>query len=231
MASDVLAIIPCYNEEECLKIVVEDLKEKTASVDFIVINDGSSDGTYKVCIDNNYPVINFPFNLGLANAIQAGMRYAYRSGYNYALQFDGDGQHLPEYIPEMIRHMHEGDLDIVIGSRYMDKNSRGLRGLGVRFLRIAIWIATRKKLYDPTSGLRLFNRKMIGRFAKHMNYGPEPDTLVYLMNQGAKVLEVPVAMRERLAGESYFSTLIAARYMLRMFVSIIIIQWFRGKEI
>jgi len=230
IALKVLAIIPCYNEGQSLKRVVENLKIKAAAIDFIVVNDGSQDDTHEVCADNNYPVINIPFNLGLASAVQTGMRYACDNGYAMALQFDGDGQHLPEYIPEMIDLMQETGADIVVGSRYMQKSSRSLRGLGGSLLRIAVKIATGKKLSDPTSGMRLFNRKMIEKFAYHMNYGPEPDTLVYLMNQGAKVFEMPVTMQERKAGKSYLSTLVAINYMLRMFVSIMIIQWFRVKE-
>ena len=226
----VLAIIPCYNEEQSIKNTVENLKAKAVTIDFIVVNDGSRDNTHKVCIDNNYPVIDIPFNLGLANAVQTGMRYAYDNGYDMALQFDGDGQHLPEYISGMVGLMQESSADIVIGSRYMFKSSRSLRGLGVSFLRVAVRIAAGKKLTDPTSGMRLFNRQMIERFATQMNHGPEPDTLVYLINQGVTVLESPVTMQERKAGKSYLSALNAANYMIRMFVSIVIVQWFRMKE-
>ena len=226
----VLAIIPCYNEEQNLKNTVEDIRSKAASVDFIVVNDGSRDNTRKICDENNYPVINIPFNLGLANAVQTGMRYAYNNDYDMALQFDGDGQHLPEYISEMVNLMQEASADIVIGSRYMRKTSQGLRGIGVSLLKVAVRIVTGRKLSDPTSGMRLFNRQMIERFAIQMNHGPEPDTLVYLINQGATVLESPVSMQRRKAGKSYLSALNAANYMLRMFVSIIIVQWFRVKE-
>ena len=184
----VLAIIPCYNEEQNLKDTIDNLKTKAETIDFIVVNDGSQDNTHKVCIDNNYPVIDMPFNLGLANAVQTGMRYAYTNGYDMALQFDGDGQHLPDYIPAMVRLMREASADIVVGSRYVTKTSRGLRGAGVRLLRIAVRIATGTTLSDPTSGMRLFNREMIERFAIQMNHGPEPDTLAYLINQGAAVL-------------------------------------------
>jgi hypothetical protein len=147
-----------------------------------------------------------------------------------ALQFDGDGQHLPEYIPEMVALMQQTSADIVIGSRYLGTSPRGLRGFGGKLLRVAVRIATRKRLTDPTSGMRLFNRKMIERFENRMNYGPEPDTLAYLMNRGIVLLETPVTMQERKAGKSYLSAPKAANYMLRMFISIIIIQWFRAKE-
>ena len=226
----VLAIIPCYNEEQSIKNTIDNIKAKAETIDFIVVNDGSQDNTYKVCITNNYPVIDIPFNLGLANAVQTGMRYAYLNEYDMALQFDGDGQHLPEYIPEMVRLMQDTNADIVIGSRYAMKTSRGLRGIGVGLLKVAVRIATGRKLSDPTSGMRLFNRDMIERFAIQMNHGPEPDTLVYLINQGAAVIELPVTMQERKAGKSYLGALGAANYMLRMFVSIIIVQWFRVKE-
>ena len=235
----VLAIIPCYNEEKNLKSVVENLKAEVPSIDFIIVNDGSQDNTHEICVENHYPVIDIPFNLGLANAVQTGMRYAYNNNYEMALQFDGDGQHLPEYIPQMIKFMQETSADIIIGSRhimkksthkqdiFMKKGPLSLRGLGGNLLRLTVKITTGKTLTDPTSGMRLFSRKMIQEFAKHINYGPEPDTLTYLMNLGISVLETPVIMQERKAGKSYLSAFNAVNYMLRMFISIIIIQWFR----
>jgi glycosyltransferase involved in cell wall biosynthesis len=227
----VLALIPCYNEGESIKNTIDNLKLKTPDIDFIIVNDGSKDNTHDVCIENNYPVIDLPFNLGLSNAIQTGMRYAYNKGYEMALQFDGDGQHKPEYIHEMIRKMQDTSADIIIGSRNLEKDSRGgMRGLGQCLIKLAIRITTGKKLTDPTSGMRLYNRTMIKKFAHQMNYGPEPDTLVYLMNHGVSLIETSVTMQERKAGKSYLTSLNAVNYMLRMLVSIIFIQWFRVKE-
>lgn len=230
MIPKILAIIPCYNEAESIKITVESLISKAPNVDYIIVNDGSNDNTLQVCLDNNFPVINMPFNLGLATAVQTGMKYALSKSYDMALQFDGDGQHLPEYIADMISQMQVLSADIIIGSRYTQKASLNLRGLGGRLLRIAIKIATRQDLTDPTSGMRLYNHKMIKRLASQMNHGPEPDTLVYLMNKGARVGESPVTMQERTFGKSYLSALIAANYMLRMLVSILVVQRFRTKE-
>jgi glycosyltransferase involved in cell wall biosynthesis len=226
----ILVIIPCYNEDGSLKQTVESLKLNSPNIDFIVVNDGSLDNTLKICVDNYYPVINLPFNMGLTAAIQTGMRYAQKNSYDMALQYDGDGQHLSEYIAGMVELMKESSADIVIGSRYMLKTSLNVRGLGGKMLSAAVKISTGKRLSDPTSGMRLFNRKMIKKFACFMNFGPEPDTLAYLMNQGVTVYEMPVKMRERTTGKSYLNAVSAASYMLRMFISIIIIQWFRGKE-
>ena len=229
----VLVIVPCYNEEGSLEQTITDLKEKYVDIvtgGYIVINDGSSDGTREICEKNQFPVINMPFNLGLSNAVQTGMRYAYMGGYDMAMQFDGDGQHLPEHIPEMIKCMLETSADIVIGSRYMQKTSSSLRTLGGWIIKIAVRLVTGKKLTDPTSGMRLYNSKMIERFANRINYDPEPDTLAYLINQGIKIVEIPVTMQERKAGKSYLSALNATSYMLRVFVSIIFVQWFRAKE-
>jgi len=237
IATKTLVIVPCYNEEGSLEQTIANLKGKIidiatleGTVSYIVINDGSSDNTKGICEKNQYPLIDIPFNLGLSNAVQTGMRYAHICGYDMAMQFDGDGQHLPEYIPEMIKCMLETSADIVIGSRYVQKTSRSLRTLGGSLIKIAVKIATGKKLSDPTSGMRLYNSKMIERFASQINYDPEPDTLAYLINQGIKVVEIPVTMQERKAGKSYLSALNAVSYMLRMFVSIIIVQWFRAKE-
>ena len=223
----VLAIIPCYNEEKNIISVVDNLKDKAPFVDIIIVNDGSQDNTYKVCIDNSFPVINIPFNLGLANAVQTGMRYAYIKNYDIALQFDGDGQHLPEYISQMVDLMQESSADIIIGVRKLNK---GLRAIGSACLMFLIKITTGKTITDPTSGMRLFNRKMIEEFAKHINYGPEPDTLAYLINKGVNIYELPVTMQERQFGKSYLNLINGIIYMLRMFVSIIIIQWFRRRR-
>ena len=226
----VLAVIPCYNEEKSIKDTVENLKQKAPYIDYVVVNDGSQDNTYQVCLDNEYPVIDFPINLGITGAVQAGMRYAHINGYDMAIQFDGDGQHLPEYIAEMVRLMQTTSANIVIGSRYINQTSKGLRGFGGALIRFAVKITTGKSLTDPTSGMRLFDRQMIDRFANNINYGPEPDTLVYLMRQGVTVLECPVTMQVRKTGKSYLSALASAKYMLHMFVSILIVQWFRIKR-
>lgn len=226
---DILLIIPSYNEEKNIETVVGELVEKFPQLDYLVVNDGSADRTGQICRERGYHMLDLPVNLGLAGCFQAGMKYAYRKGYRYAIQFDGDGQHRPEYVEAIRRKMDEG-YDIVIGSRFVDRpKDWSARMLGSRLLSGAIRLTTGARVVDPTSGMRMFNREMIREFALNLNYGPEPDTVSFLICQGARVAEVPVEISERLAGESYLKPLVAARYMVRMLISILVIQNFRKR--
>ena len=158
------------------------------------------------------------------------MKYAWQRGYAYAIQFDGDGQHRPEYIDSMRRKMEEG-YEIVIGSRFViGKKDFSMRMIGSRLIEAAIFVTTGVKVQDPTSGMRMFNREMIGEFALNINYGPEPDTISYLLKQGAKVAEIPVIIEDRAGGESYLKPAIAAGYMVRILISILLIQNFRKRK-
>lgn len=224
-----ILIIPAYNEEESLFSTVKSVQEKAPHVDYLIVNDGSKDGTAQVCRDNKFPFLDLPINLGLAGAFQAGMKYAYRHGYDCVIQFDADGQHLPEYIDSMIEAIKTND--IVIGSRFIKEGKpRSLRMAGNTLLEKTIKITTGQTIKDPTSGMRAFNKRMIKYMALGMNMGPEPDTVSYLIKRAnAKVVEVPVKMQERMAGESYLSLNTSIKYMLRMMISIIFVQFFRKK--
>mgnify|MGYP005797056319 FL=1 len=129
----------------------------------------------------------------------------------------------------MRKKMDEG-YDIVIGSRFVDSpKDFSPRMVGSRLIAGAIRLTTGVRIADPTSGMRMFNREMIQEFALRLNYGPEPDTISFLVKQGARVAEVPVKIAERLAGESYLKPLVAAKYMVRMLISILFIQNFRKR--
>ena len=229
---NLLIVIPAYNEETNIVKVVENIKSCSAvHQKYIVINDGSNDRTASICKDAGFPLLDLATNLGLADAIQAGMQYASKHGYDAVLQFDGDGQHNAKYITSLCETMEREYCDIVIGSRFVHKKMPvSFRMAGASLLKFLIWITTGCNISDPTSGMRLFNKKMIEDFAWNLNFGPEPDTLVYLMRQGAKIIEVPVKMNERHGGESYLNFANALRYMLHMCVSILFVQWFRKKK-
>ena len=211
MMSDLLVIIPAYNEAANIERVVSHLTESFPQYDYIVINDGSRDKTAEICRRNQFHLLDLPVNLGLSGVFQAGIRYACEKGYSSVIQFDGDGQHRPEFIGRMKKKLDEG-YDIVIGSRFVNaKKSASLRMLGSRMLSLAIRITTGAVIHDPTSGMRMFNRKMMEEFAAGLNYSPEPDTISWLIRRGAKVAEVPVLMDERPGGKSYLTPVTAAR--------------------
>ncbi len=228
--SEVLIVIPAYNEEKSIERVVNHIINDYPQYDYVVINDGSKDNTAKVCKKNGYNLIDLPVNLGLAGAFQTGLKYAYRQGYEYAIQYDGDGQHKVEYVDKLLEEMKKGN-DIVIGSRFVEEKKPGtLRMLGSRLISFSIRLTTGKKITDPTSGMRMFNRAMLKEFAMNINYGPEPDTISYLLKQKVKVSEVQVEMDERMEGESYLNFVRSMSYMLRMVMSILIIQNFRKRD-
>ncbi len=228
--SDLLIIIPAYNEAENIERVVNRLISEFPQYDYVVVNDGSRDRTGEILKENHYNYLDLPVNLGLAGGFQAGIKYAFLKGYSYAVQLDGDGQHRPEYLEAMLEKMKEG-YDIVIGSRFLHARKPGsMRMLGSNLIQAAIRLTTGAVIKDPTSGMRMFNRKMIEEFAKGLNYGPEPDTISYLLKQGARVAEVQVVMDERTCGVSYLTPVNAARYMIQMLVSILFIQNFRKRE-
>lgn len=229
MNSDLLIVIPAYNEEENIETVVTFIQEKYSQYDYVVVNDGSKDQTAEICKKNGYELLNLPVNLGLAGAFQAGLKYAYVKGYSYAIQFDADGQHRPEFIEPMLEKIKEG-YDIVIGSRFVKvKKDSSLRMIGSKMITVAIKMTTGKRVSDPTSGMRMFSRNMIKEFAQNLNYGPEPDTVSYLLKNGASVSEVPVQMDERQAGESYLNLANSCKYMVKMLISILFVQNFRKR--
>ncbi len=228
--SKLLIVIPAYNEEGNIVHVVNELVAHYPQYDYVVVNDGSRDHTAALCRQNGFRLIDLPVNLGLAGAFQTGLRYAAENGYDCALQFDADGQHKPEYIQPMLDELESG-ADIVIGSRFLTvKKPKSLRMLGSYLISWAIRLTPGQAICDPTSGLRMFNRRMVADFALNLTYGPEPDTISYLIKNGAVVREIQVQMGERLTGTSYLNFTRSIQYMLKMGLSILLIQWFRKRE-
>ena len=228
--SDLLIVIPAYNEESNIEKVVDRLIKGFPQYDYLVINDGSRDRTGEICRARGYEFLDLPVNLGLAGGFQAGLKYAAKKGYRYAVQLDGDGQHRPEYLEAMMKKMEEG-YDIVIGSRFVGaKKPLSMRMIGSRLIEWAIRLTTGVTIKDPTSGLRMFNQNMIREFAGGLNYGPEPDTVSYLIKAGARVAEIPVIMDERVQGASYLTPVKSVFYMAKTLLSILLIQSFRKRE-
>ncbi|WP_242370418.1 glycosyltransferase family 2 protein [Adlercreutzia muris] len=226
----VLAIIPAYNEEANIVSTVEDLKRNAPGIDYVVVDDGSRDATRDLCLEHGYPLIPLPVNLGLAGGFQAGMKFALSHGYDFAVQFDADGQHSAAYIWPMVEHAGSSGSDIVVGSRFCaQKKPLSARMVGSELITAIMRLTTGTKIEDPTSGMRLFNKKMIAQFANNYDYSPEPDTLALVIRGGGVVTEISVEMRDRVAGESYLSFTKSVAYMLRVGVSILFLQWFRKR--
>lgn len=230
MEPRVLAIVPAYNEQDSIVATVEDLRTYAPDVDYIVVNDGSKDNTEKICQEQGYNHLSLPVNLGLAGGFRTGMKYAYSHGYDYVVQFDADGQHSAAFIRSLVDKAIEDGADIVIGSRFCtQKKPITPRMMGSSLITLMIKLTTGTKLTDPTSGMRLFDKEMIELFASESDFSPEPDTIAHLARGGAKISEVQVEMRERMAGESYLNLSRSVTYMLRVCISILFIQWFRKK--
>lgn len=229
MVGKLLVIIPAYNEEGSIQKTVDHLIADHPQFDYVIINDGSKDHTLEICRRNHYNVVSQPVNLGLAGAFQTGMKYACKHGYDAAIQFDADGQHRPEYIESMFEKLQEG-YDIVIGSRFVkEKKPKSLRMTGSNIIESLIHMTTGTVIHDPTSGMRMYGKRIIRLFANEVNFDPEPDTIAYLIRCGAKCAEVQVKMDERTAGQSYLTLSKSAQYMAVQCVSILLIGCFRKK--
>ena len=227
MKMKTLIVIPAYNEALNIVKTVNDIKQNAPDVDYVVVNDGSKDNTLEVLKEHNFNYIDGFCNLGLFGAVQTGFKLALLNDYDIVIQFDGDGQHSAKYIQPLIDEIENGN-DIVIGSRFVtEKKPVTARMLGSRLIAFSIRLMTGKKIADPTSGFRAYNRACIKDYANDMNNPPEPDTLVYMLRKKRKIKEVQVQMSEREFGESYLNLMNTIKYMSRMMVSIFLIQPFR----
>lgn len=224
----ILAVIPAYNEEACLATTVAGLVATCPDIDYLVINDGSVDGTEQICLEQGLNHLCMPVNTGLTSVFRTGMKYAMRHDYDAVVQFDADGQHLPDYIAPMAQALEEQDADIVIASRVLAGEAPvGLRNVGSKMISWLIRRTTGAVITDPTSGMRLYNRRMIELFATGFDVQPEPDTIALVARRGGRIIEVGARMQERQAGESYLTTGASVKYMMRMFLSILLYQWLR----
>ena len=218
-----LIIIPAYNEQDNILPLIKLLRNY--NYDFLVINDCSRDNTEKILVENKINHLCLPINLGIAGVTRVGFKYAKDNGYDCTICIDGDGQHRPEYVEDLIKEIENG-ADYAVGSRFVDdKKPMSMRMLGSRIICWLIKIKTGKTVYDPTSGMRALGRKVIEEFAQSMNFYAEPDAMCYLIHKGYNVKEIQVEMKEREAGVSYFhNPFKSIYYMFSVILSILFIQ-------
>ncbi len=222
----VLVIIPAFNEEENIEDTVRRVMEAVPEYDYVVVNDSSGDATLAICRNNGFRVLNLPINLGIGGAVQTGFKYAELKGYDYAVQIDGDGQHDPKYIKPMMEALKSNNADMVIGSRFIEKEgfqSYAIRRWGIKYFSVLIKLLTGRVITDPTSGLRLMNRNIIGKFAaEYPRDYPEPETALSVLKDKYKVAEIPVVMHERQGGRSSISIKAGAYYMIKVTIAIFV---------
>ena len=221
-----IIVIPAYNEEGNLEKTVRDIRENAPDFDYVIVNDCSTDNTLGMCREKGFSYLNLPVNLGIGGAVQTGYRYAYYHGYDLAVQFDGDGQHSAKFLAQMAQVLEETESDMVIGSRFIEKEgfqSSGLRRIGIRYFSLLIKLLTGKTVTDPTSGMRMINRKLLKKFThEYPKDYPEPESVVTVLSEKHKVTEIPVVMNEREEGISSISLRNSVYYMIKVSFAVVI---------
>lgn len=228
-----LVIIPAYNEEGAIVNTVKNLKAICPEVDYVIIDDCSKDHTLEIAKQNKFRVIHLPINLGIGGAVQTGYKYAYENNYDVAIQMDADGQHDPQYIPELIKKVEEGN-DLVIGSRFVEKEgfqSTFIRRMGIILYSKIIKLFTKKEIKDTTSGYRAASKKVIQLFAKHypVDY-PEPETNAFIAKNDFKIVEIPMKMKERDSGASSITPIKSIYYAVKVGLAVVLACIFKNRE-
>lgn len=236
----VLMIIPAYNEEESIFDTVSSILDYRKKVDFdldyVVINDGSTDNTKKILDENHLNAVHLIMNLGIGGAVQTGYKYALEHDYDVAVQFDGDGQHDIESLDSLLEPIRQKEADLVVGSRFVGEVKSGfqttfMRRFGIGVISNLIRWTTGQRILDTTSGYRLANKNIIQQFAqRYPSKYPEPESIVHILKRKYKVVERPANMFERTGGVSSITPIKSIRYMLEVCSSIVIAAFMKESE-
>lgn len=219
-----LVLIPAFNEAVRIGGVVENVRRTLPHMPVLVVDDGSRDDTAAIAKKHGAIVVSHPFNMGYGVAIQTGYKYALAHDYEYLVQIDGDGQHDPTCIPELLAVLRQGEADFVLGSRFLGSSYRPpfARRVGMALFRWIVSRVTGRFVTDTTSGFQAFNRDVIRFFTSDIfpvDY-PDADMLIMLHRAGFSMREVPVRMYENSEGKSMHSGFKPLYYMFKMFLSI-----------
>lgn len=230
----VLVIIPCYNEAENICRVVQRLKAACPDVDYLVVNDCSTDDSARILRENGYNYLDLPLNLGIGGGVQSGYLYATANDYDITVQMDGDGQHDPQYLYDVIRPVAEGKLDMCIGSRFIKKEgfqTSFMRRLGINIISVLLRILCGAHVRDTTSGFRASNRQLTEYFAQHyaQDY-PEPEAIISAVLEGFRVGEAPVVMAERMGGISSINAFKSVYYMIKVSLSLVVFRLTNSRQ-
>ncbi len=226
----ICVIIPCYNEQDSIQIVLENLDKNLHGATFVVINDCSRDNTVAVAkATGKAEVISLPSNLGIGGAVQTGLKYAYRNGFKYALKFDGDGQHKAEEIISLLQPIVERKADVTIGSRFLDGThgfkSTMTRRIGIKIFRLVNSLLIGQWITDNTSGFRAYNYEALKFLAdKYPAFDyPEPEEVVLLGRNHFRLREVSTPMEARAGGTSSITAYKSVYFMLKVLFAVFMV--------
>ena len=224
----IAVVIPAFNEEESIAAVVASVnKASTPLITLVpvVVNDCSKDSTLKMINELDCIALDLPINLGIGGAVQTGIKYAFNNGFDYAVQIDGDGQHPPQGIPVLMEELRKNNWDVVIGSRFIKNEgfqSTVLRRSGIKYFQWLLKLITGETVTDPTSGMRLMNRKTMELlYAYYPDEYPEPEALIIYNRNGLHFGEVPMQMIERQGGQSSIQGFGTIYYMFKVTIAIV----------
>lgn len=195
-----MAITPAYNEEQTIGQLVTEVRG--IGLPSVVVDDGSADRTAGIARQMGAVVIRLPVNLGVGAALRAGFRYAVRHGYRRVVQIDADLQHDPSSIPLLFDEANRG-VHLVIGSRFADGYTAGVRRPAMRVLSSLVARRTGVELSDPSSGFKVVSEPLLSYFAEEYpsDYlGDTIEALILAADFGARIGEVDVPMRQRASG-------------------------------
>ena len=224
----VSVLCTAFNHENYIRDALEGFVSQKTDFPFeVLVNDDcSTDGSEQVLRENGFNYLSLPINLGIGGGVQCGYQYAVHNGYDVTIQMDGDGQHDPAYLMEIVQPVLDGKCDMCIGSRFVKKEgfqTSFMRRVGIRFLSGLIFLLSGHRVLDVTSGFRATNARMTAYFARHyaIDY-PEPEAALAAILAGFKVAEAPVIMRERQGGVSSIHSFKSVYYMIKVSLALII---------
>jgi glycosyltransferase involved in cell wall biosynthesis len=221
-----IAIVPAFNEQECVADVIEEIRAFDPDFAIVVVDDGSIDATAAAAERLGAHVVRLPFNLGIGGAVQTGFRYAFENGFAVAVRVDGDGQHDPAQLGALLAPVLADEADIVVGTRFATdggyRSSRSRR-LGISILAGTLSLIVRRRVTDPTSGFQALNRRAIALFAADYPHDyPEVEAALMVHKHQLRMTEVPVQMRERSAGRSSIGALASVYYMVKVLLALFV---------
>jgi glycosyltransferase involved in cell wall biosynthesis len=222
----VLIVVPAYNEESGIEEVIAKLTKFIPKENILVIDDCSRDSTQEKVKEMDIKMIPLIFNLGIGGAVQAGFRYALIKNYDVTVQIDGDGQHDPAFLNELLKPLFEDTADIVIGSRYLEPQkgfkSTFLRNIGIRFFSFVTSIIIRERITDVTSGFRAYGKRCIKYLSEfYPTDFPDAEAVIDFKQQGFRIKEIPIVIKRRGTGKSSINMLKSLYYPFRNAISIL----------